>query len=446
MKNSLCLAAILAATIVFSSGGPHNAALKSEPYKDALKSDHYKAALKSDPYKAAGNHHPYIVPEYSDTKAPHGYKAFYLSHYGRHGSRYLTSRTVYLRNIRSLEALSSSGLLTAEGEALKNDFYAMRKAHEGLDGILSQKGSREHQGISRRMYRRARGVFRQKDRREVLAVSSPVTRCVQSAANFLGELKAVSPDLEIQLHSGHRYMAMLAHESEGEISDSIDCIVKHVTDSLESELLGGPDVGKTIFTDISAVRQALGSQSLHSFMYGLLHEASIAKCLDTDVDPFSHFSEDELFAFGLIFNARVCSWFSRSRESGQIRDTAAGIPVLRDFILKADEALKEGSRRCADLRFGHDTGIGPLMSLLKLEGYDKTPSLADSYKVWPAYEYIPMGSNCQMIFYRNGKGELLVKILRNEKETTIPAVPTFSGPYYRWQDLREYCARLCGLD
>ena len=43
-----------------------------------------------------------------------------------------------------------------------------------------------------------------------------------------------------------------------------------------------------------------------------------------------------------------------------------------------------------------------------------------------------------MIFYKNKKGDVLVKLLYNERETTIPAVQTCCGPYYKWSELREY--------
>ncbi|MBR3527632.1 MAG: hypothetical protein IKN88_07650 [Bacteroidales bacterium] len=51
-----------------------------------------------------------------------------------------------------------------------------------------------------------------------------------------------------------------------------------------------------------------------------------------------------------------------------------------------------------------------------------------------------------MIFYKNRQGDVIVKMLRNEKETVIPRLPTFDGPYYKWKDLREYLADRCGLD
>ena len=44
--------------------------------------------LKADPRKAYGTDYPYSYENFKLTKAPSDYKAFYISHYGRHGSRY----------------------------------------------------------------------------------------------------------------------------------------------------------------------------------------------------------------------------------------------------------------------------------------------------------------------------------------------------------------------
>ena len=53
-----------------------------------------------------------------------------------------------------------------------------------------------------------------------------------------------------------------------------------------------------------------------------------------------------------------------------------------------------------------------------------------------------MASNCQMVYYRNRKGEILTKILYNEKEVTLPGLKTDMAPYYRWDDLRAYFEKL----
>lgn len=58
---------------------------------------------------------------------------------------------------------------------------------------------------------------------------------------------------------------------------------------------------------------------------------------------------------------------------------------------------------------------------------------------WMNYRIFPMAANIQLVFYRpkKGNGDILVKALLNEKETTMP-VKTDNYPYYRWSDLREY--------
>ncbi len=41
------------------------------------------------------------------------------------------------------------------------------------------------------------------------------------------------------------------------------------------------------------------------------------------------------------------------------------------------------------------------------------------------------------IFYRNASGEVLVKVLRNEEEVRLTAIPSVSGPYYDWSVFKE---------
>ena len=58
---------------------------------------------------------------------------------------------------------------------------------------------------------------------------------------------------------------------------------------------------------------------------------------------------------------------------------------------------------------------------------------------WPAYRNLCMCTNVQLLFYRNRKGEVLVKVLHNEQEVLVgPSCPVYSGPYYRWEDMRAY--------
>lgn len=52
--------------------------------------------IAATPGKAGGVYYAYPEPEILQTPAPAGYKPFYISHYGRHGSRYPFPTTIIL--------------------------------------------------------------------------------------------------------------------------------------------------------------------------------------------------------------------------------------------------------------------------------------------------------------------------------------------------------------
>ena len=83
----------------------------------------------------------------------------------------------------------------------------------------------------------------------------------------------------------------------------------------------------------------------------------------------------------------------------------------------------------------------PLACLLELGQCGvKVENLDTLDNVWRNYQIFPMACNIQLVFYRPKKGksgDILVKALLNERETALPVQPV-SGPYYRWQDLRQY--------
>ena len=60
-----------------------------------------KEEIYADILKSGSNHMAYQVPTTPLTKAPKGYEPFYMSHYGRHGSRWLINDNDYLNVIKS---------------------------------------------------------------------------------------------------------------------------------------------------------------------------------------------------------------------------------------------------------------------------------------------------------------------------------------------------------
>ena len=119
------------------------------------------------------------------------------------------------------------------------------------------------------------------------------------------------------------------------------------------------------------------------------------------------------------------------------------IPIVQDFIKKADAVIDGRCDRIADLRFGHDTCLGPLTVLMGINGADLDPE--DPYEVKNCYQNWETckASNIQLVFYRSKKQpDILVKCLLNGEEATLP-VPTDSYPYYKWSDFKKFYTERC---
>ena len=68
--------------------------------------------------RAAGIYHSYEPGTPSDVPVPEGYEVFYISHYGRHGSRYHASPEAYEAPLAALRQAASAGVLTPAGREL----------------------------------------------------------------------------------------------------------------------------------------------------------------------------------------------------------------------------------------------------------------------------------------------------------------------------------------
>lgn len=86
----------------------------------------------------------------------------------------------------------------------------------------------------------------------------------------------------------------------------------------------------------------------------------------------------------------------------------------------------------------------PFVCLLNINGFGNPRSGLDNLdkEGWASYRVFPMACNVQFIFYRSAKhNDILVKILLNEEEATLP-VKTDCAPYYHWNDVRAYMQHL----
>ncbi len=178
----------------------------------------------------------------------------------------------------------------------------------------------------------------------------------------------------------------------------------------------------------------------------LFHCAADVSCVEADIDIFKYLAPEEMRTLWRLYNNRVCYTHANSALSAAERLPEA-YDLVKDVISRADEAVA-GNEVAADLRFGHDSGLMPLMTIFKIEGWDIEATLDNAHLYWNASLRTTMASNLQMIFYKSSKSEaVLVKLLFNEKEVRISGLEPVSGPYYRWKDLKQHLqARICTAD
>ncbi len=398
-----------------------------------------KAILAADPSCCVNTLHNYPSPEkIIDTPAPKGYKPFYVSHYGRHGSRTHHSPKNVSRIVSVMDSLAAHNLLTEEGLSVYADLKIIERQHRGFYGYLTHKGAAQHQEIAHNLYFRVPGVFNQKDRQEVYCVSTPVQRCIQSMANFCLELGRNNPSLKMTMDAGECYQDYLSNPQGS--SKGAPGRDYQIADSLLAVHLDPSRIMNSWLTDATEAQKYMERHDPRLFILYAIKCGGIEQDLDENPNILRHFTVDELYAAWCHDTVTHYNSMCASVENGRGRDII-GQRILRDMLEKADAALA-GNDHAADLRFGHDTGISPLLSLLRVEGLEQEHKLAESVDCWYCFNMMPMASNLQMIFYRNKKGDVLVKLLRNEMETTIPALQTVQGPYYDWQTLRAYFVSL----
>ena len=426
-----------------------------------------EAAVKliaENPDRASNNMHYYEFNPIHDTPAPAGFKPFYISHYGRHGSRYEQNSTFARAAQEGFAHLDSLGLLSAAGKALYADVEAVVEAHKGMEGSLTPRGAREHRLLAERMAKRYPSVFKDKNRLEVNSFSSTNFRCIVSMCNFTNSLQEKFPKQQFSFTSAERFMSYInpslnvprpgqAPTPRTGASASALRYLQQMQQAQEPKPwtpapgVPGYDFSRflrPLFTNYDAALRELGNPE--NFVKAIYTTGGLCQLVDfLGIDIYrNYFTPEELVYFWAPGNDSIYRMWAGSVENGEVIRYAIR-PLLLDFIEKADAAIKPDSHRAADLRFGHDTSVLPLFALLGVDDpqHRSFPYQEAHLHGWYAFFQVPMATNCQMIFYRNKKSEVLTKVLYNEQEIPIPGIEPVSGPYYRWDDLKAHFLRLC---
>ena len=386
------------------------------------------------------------------TPAPKGYVPFYMSHYGRHGSRWLISKDSYTSVVEPMQKARKYGKLTAKGEEVLGQLESFVKLpvpnYPALDGKcegaqlrlgdLSSVGERQHHGIGKRMTENFPEIFKAKNV-AIDARSTVVIRCILSMVAECEEFMAANPTARIHNDASEALQYYLNAPRTGLVkamgTKGRDYRKKHATQQQASRLM------QVLFNDQQWVSDSLKAGSI---MYNLFEIATNMQSHDTDIDMYPLFTNDEIYEQWRIRNI---GWYL---DYGPAPQTGGVMPfsqknLLRNIIETADTVTQTQ----ATLRFGHEVCVMPLACLLELGNCGiAVDNLDELDKYWRNYRIYPMASNIQLIFYKPKKSlnskpsslnspDILVKALLNEREVTLP-IPTDQYPYYNWAKLRQY--------
>ncbi|MBK5721049.1 histidine-type phosphatase [Dysgonomonas sp. Marseille-P4677] len=394
-----------------------------------------KQEIFDTPEKTGGVQYAYPVHDIKPyTAPPKDYNPFYISHYSRHGSRYLVNDSDYKWILDVFEEAYTAKSLTPLGEDVYSRLQKVWNQVEGHGGDLSPLGVDQMRGIAERMYTNYPDIF--SNGISISARSTLVVRCVLSMDAFCERLKELNTSLNITREASNKHMNYLCHDtkesqefksSKGPWREEYRKFVnKHVH----------PDrIINTLFSDSTYILKRINPEST---MQALFRVASNMQNISSSVSFYDLFDKEELFDLWQCSNYSLytCGGNAASNKGLMMNDAK---PLLKNIINSANETIVS-KNKSATLRFGHDGNITPLASLLHLEGcYASVSDPTDYYKVWSDFKVAPMAGNVQIIFYRHKKtDDIIVKFMLNENETLIPPVKSDILPYYKWKDIENF--------
>lgn len=369
------------------------------------------------------------------TAAPDGYEPFYISHVGRHGARWM-EKPQYDSILNPLLRAERAGILTDMGKEFlkKYQIFYQKTAHNW--GQLTTKGQSQIRRITSRMYDRFPEVFEGKTRGTAIAtVKRRVIRTMEIAAD---ELKSRDMDLELELDASRDLLPILTpkdtslnlrlHKSVREI---LEPSYQFFRDSIDLDKICG-----RLF--LSTENLALDKIHYVNLLHTLMISQQCHEIPDTMLCK-GIFTAQEDLAVGKAYGYRVFSFL------GNLKDSESPFPAfsahtLKDIVDKAGKDISDGQHQLR-LRYTHDSAIMPMVTLLNIDGHGEEALGAwDCNRIFPLSK-IPMAASVVFVFYRNMDKDILVKILLNETEATLPLKPV-NEIYYHWEEFRDYCENL----
>jgi len=396
--------------------------------------DGVREEVLADHSKASGLDNTYDFSPKASTPAPKGYEPVYVSHYGRHGSRYAYTAKAYTVPLEILTEGAQNDNLTEYGRKVYEQLSIFWENTQYKVGDLTPIGWEQQRKIAKTMIESFPTAFGKGA--SVDACSSPSVRSIMSMGSFCVSVAHESPKTSVYEHQGMLDI-QAARPNTGKNPFRYvgpDTYIPYRETSSEFFLRKMPDYKNVLARMFKDPSTALGKKDAFDVFFNLYMlvggMASIPESERIDVDGI--FNADEYARMWEVDN------YERFREYIYYRTPCSSI--VDDIIAKADARLGKGSRG-ADLRFGHDHVVMSLLMIMDIDGFGFIPASNDDLvKNYQSFRS-PMGANLQFVFYtpkKGKKGDVLVKLLLNGEEASFGTLEPVEGPYYNWSAVKDY--------
>lgn len=384
---------------------------------------------------ASGHERQYDFDTPALAASPDGYVPFYISHYGRHGSRYAWDPKTYKSIYDAFQKGATQGVLTAEGKKLMEDYMAFCPGPMADYGCLVPLGSEQHRKLAERMAANFPEVFSRRIK-TVYARASTSHRAVASMNAFTLALQKKFTALDIETTVLTSGLAVTKSQAPAEVKGPF-----YLRGENSASLL--PPVGTYLSSKIDTDSILKKFFTSSSKVFGSSEEKAFF-CISLYYlwSGYHNYSDSD-FLEGLFSRKQIAQLW----EAGNYKDYKATVDdyhmdiynLLTDIISRGDSAISDGNV-CADLRFGHDVVISMLLMELNIGTMGGIPENPDDVKNCFQNYNVPMASNVQFILYgpiTKMNAPVLFKLLVNEREVEIPALKPVTGPYYDWKDFKS---------
>lgn len=380
--------------------------------------------------------------------APEGFEPFYFSLVGRHGSRYDQSERRFKSILSVYRKADSLGILTEQGKHLYAHIAEIEAAQEGRNGELSELGYNQWLGIAHRAYKNFAPVFAEGS---IEGKSSTSLRCLLSLVAFNQGIKEHSPQLTIYQQARKSELAIVRplydNPNTPELARKIqkECGEKGEWNKNLSVWMKESDASSflsKVTTDRKRLIKECGGKSyfnvlrysFRALLFGENFELGDRELL-TEL-----FTPEEMYR---IYVHQTAKWVNTSvgRGKDEVEMYSSFMrPMVDDIVTRCNAAIEGKNPHKANLRFTHDSYVGPLLSVMGYEGcvpqYNTDIELATTSFNFGTV--VPMAANLQIVLYRNKKGEVLVRSLVNERDAYLP-IKCATAPFYPW---KAFCKHL----